>query len=213
MELIQPSKGPLDDPAPPAQPAPEGDDKSTGVLPRPAWPRQPTVPPQHRSTESRPCTRGWRRNDAQALAGCLNDLPETRPSQPRGRERSPSPGYTVAVPHMSVPRQDAELKKGSAEFLILSLVEDRALHGYDIARLIDVRSKGALTFYAASLYPLLYRLERRGWITGRWLEQAGARRRRMYRITAAGRRVLAAHRTTWDAFVRAVNLVTGTDHA
>ena len=114
---------------------------------------------------------------------------------------------------MSVPRQDAELKKGSAEFLILSLVEDRALHGYDIARLIDVRSKGALTFYAASLYPLLYRLERRGWITGRWLEEAGARRRRMYRITAAGRRVLAVHRTTWDAFVRAVNLVTGPDHA
>jgi PadR family transcriptional regulator PadR len=109
---------------------------------------------------------------------------------------------------MSAPQLDSELKKGSAEFLILSLVEDRALHGYDIARLIDVRSQGALTFY-----PLLYRLERRGWITGRWLEQAGARRRRMYRITAAGRRVLAAHRTTWDAFVRAVNLVTGNDHA
>jgi PadR family transcriptional regulator PadR len=121
--------------------------------------------------------------------------------------------YSVAVTHMSAPRLDNELKKGSAEFLILTLVEDRALHGYDIARLIDVRSKGALTFYAASLYPLLYRLERRGWITGRWLEQAGTRRRRMYRITAAGRRVLAAHRTTWDAFVRAVNLVTGTDHA
>ena len=114
---------------------------------------------------------------------------------------------------MNVPPLDGELKKGSAEFLILSLVEDRALHGYDIARLIDVRSKGVLTFYAASLYPLLYRLERRGWITGRWLEQAGARRRRMYRITAAGRRVLAAHRSTWDAFVRAVNLVTGSDNA
>ena len=127
--------------------------------------------------------------------------------------RANGAGYSVAVPHMSTPHLDSELKKGSAEFLILSLVEDRALHGYDIARLIDVRSKGALTFYAASLYPLLYRLERRGWITGRWLEQAGARRRRMYRITAAGRRVLAAHRTTWDAFVRAVNLVTGPDHA
>ena len=124
-----------------------------------------------------------------------------------------SPMTRVALPHMNVPPLDGELTKGSAEFLILSLVEDRALHGYDIARLIDVRSKGALTFYAASLYPLLYRLEDRGWITGRWLEQAGARRRRMYRITAAGRRVLAAHRTTWDAFVRAVNLVTRTDHA
>lgn len=114
---------------------------------------------------------------------------------------------------MTLPRLENELKKGSAEFLILTLVEDRALHGYDIARLIETRSNGALTFYAASLYPLLYRLERRGWITGRWLEQAGARRRRMYRITAAGRRVLAAHRTSWDAFVRAVNLVTGHGHA
>jgi PadR family transcriptional regulator, regulatory protein PadR len=114
---------------------------------------------------------------------------------------------------MSATHVDSEFKKGSAEFLILSLVEDRALHGYDIARLIDERSKGALTFYAASLYPLLYRLERRGWITGRWLEQAGVRRRRMYRITAAGRRVLAARRTTWEAFVRAVNLVTRTGHA
>jgi PadR family transcriptional regulator PadR len=121
--------------------------------------------------------------------------------------------YSVALPHLSATHVDSEFKKGSAEFLILSLVEDRALHGYDIARLIDERSKGALTFYAASLYPLLYRLERRGWITGRWLEQAGVRRRRMYRITAAGRRVLAARRTTWEAFVRAVNLVTRTDHA
>ena len=114
---------------------------------------------------------------------------------------------------MTAPRLGNELKKGSAEFLVLTLVEDRALHGYDIARLIDMRSQGTLTFHAASLYPLLYRLERRGWITGRWLEQAGARRRRMYRITAAGRRVLAAHRTSWEAFVRAVNLVTGHDHA
>lgn len=147
-----------------------------------------------------------------STSGCLNDLPETTVA-PTALRTIPFAGYIVAVPHMSIPRRDGELKKGSAEFLILSLVEDRALHGYDIARLIDVRSKGALTFYAASLYPLLYRLERRGWITGRWLEQAGARRRRTYRITAAGRRVLAADRTTWDAFVRAVNLVTGTDHA
>lgn len=114
---------------------------------------------------------------------------------------------------MSPPHLGNELKKGSTEFLILTLVEDRALHGYDIARLIEARSQGALTFYAASLYPLLYRLERRGWIAGRWLEQAGTRRRRMYRITPAGRRVLATHRSTWDAFVRAVNLVTRTGHA
>ncbi len=106
-----------------------------------------------------------------------------------------------------------ELKKGSAELLILSLVEDRARHGYDIARLIEVRSEGALSFHAASLYPLLYRLERRGWIKGRWVEKAGERRRRMYRITPSGREVLAAQRSGWRAFVEAINRITAPDHA
>lgn len=106
-----------------------------------------------------------------------------------------------------------ELKKGSAELLILSLVETRPRHGYDIARLIEVRSEGALTFNAASLYPLLSRLERAGWIEGRWFERAGERRRRMYRLTAAGRKRLKAQRSGWRAFVRAINLITGEDHA
>jgi transcriptional regulator len=101
------------------------------------------------------------------------------------------------------------LKKGSAELLILSLVETRERHGYDIAKMIDVRSRGELHFFAASLYPLLYRLERRGWIEGRWVEKAGQRRRRLYRITPAGRKVLAAQRKGWQAFVRAINRVTG----
>ncbi len=114
---------------------------------------------------------------------------------------------------MPVPRANHELKKGSAEFLILSLVEDRARHGYDIARLIELRSDGRVTFHAASLYPLLYRLEKRGWLAGRWLEQAGTRRRRMYRITASGRAVLASQRSNWEAFVRAVNRITGGEHA
>jgi PadR family transcriptional regulator len=110
---------------------------------------------------------------------------------------------------MAVTPDARELKKGSAELLILSLVEDRARHGYDIARLIEIRSRGTLHFYAASLYPLLYRLERRGWIEGRWIEKTGVRRRRVYRITARGRKVLAAHRRGWQAFVRAINRVTG----
>jgi transcriptional regulator len=114
---------------------------------------------------------------------------------------------------MRVPQETQELKKGSAEFLILSLVEDRARHGYDIARLIEARSGGRVTFHAASLYPLLYRLEKRGWIAGRWVEQAGARRRRLYRITPAGRTVLASRRSNWAAFVRAVNRITGGEHA
>ena len=114
---------------------------------------------------------------------------------------------------MSVTPNTRELKKGSAELLILSLVEGRARHGYDIARLIEERSEGELTFHAASLYPLLYRLEKRGWIKGRWVEKAGARRRRMYHLTPAGREMLAAQRSGWEAFVEAINRITAPDHA
>lgn len=109
----------------------------------------------------------------------------------------------MGVPH------NRELKKGSAELLILSLVETRARHGYDIAKLIEQRSEGALTFHAASLYPLLYRLEKRGWIEGRWTEKAGERRRRLYKITTAGRKTLTAQRSGWEAFVKAIRQVTG----
>ncbi len=108
---------------------------------------------------------------------------------------------------------DRELKKGSAELLILSLVEDRQRHGYDISKLIESRSEGVLRFNVASLYPLLYRLERRGWIEGRWVEKSGERRRRYYRLTAEGQKVLAAQRDTWLAFVEAVNRVAGLSHA
>ena len=113
---------------------------------------------------------------------------------------------------MPVPSGSRELKKGSAELLILSLVQDQARHGYDIAKLIELRSGGELKFHAASLYPLLYRLEKRGWIEGRWVEKAGARRRRLYRLTAAGRKVLAAQQEGWKAFVAAINRVTGAEH-
>jgi PadR family transcriptional regulator PadR len=105
-----------------------------------------------------------------------------------------------------------ELKKGSAEFLILSLVEVRARHGYDIAQLIEQRSEGAVTFHAASLYPLLYKLEKRGWIEGRWTEKAGERRRRVYKITREGKKVLAEQRSGWEAFVRAISQVVGGEH-
>jgi PadR family transcriptional regulator len=108
---------------------------------------------------------------------------------------------------------DRELKKGSAELLILSLVEDQPRHGYDIGNLIEQRSKGALKFNVASLYPLLYRLERRGWIQGRWVEKAGQRRRRYYRLTAEGKKVLAAQRNSWREFVEAINRITGIEHA
>jgi PadR family transcriptional regulator PadR len=100
-----------------------------------------------------------------------------------------------------------ELKKGTAEVLILSLLENRPRHGYEIAKLIEQRSEGVLEFHVASLYPMLYRLERRGWIEGRWLEKAGQRRRRFYKLTAAGRRALPVQRKTWREFIRAIQRV------
>lgn len=108
---------------------------------------------------------------------------------------------------------DRELKKGSAELLILSLVEGRARHGYEISKLIEQRSGGALRFHVASLYPLLYRLEKRGWIQGRWVEKAGQRRRRYYRLTAQGNKILAAQKRGWEAFVEAIRRITGPEHA
>jgi len=112
---------------------------------------------------------------------------------------------------MVVRTHDRELKKGSAELLILSLVEARQRHGYEIGKLIEARSGGALRFSAAALYPLLYRLEKRGWLEGRWIEKTGQRRRRYYRLTASGRRVLAQQRTAWRTFVAAINRVAGLD--
>jgi PadR family transcriptional regulator, regulatory protein PadR len=114
---------------------------------------------------------------------------------------------------MSLLTGSGEMKKGSAELLVLSAIEARARHGYDIARRIEQRSGGAVTFHAASLYPLLYRLEQRGWIAGRWTEKTGERRRRVYRLTAAGRKVLARQRSLWRAFVRAIDRVVGAEHA
>ena len=117
------------------------------------------------------------------------------------------------MPYKTSQMLDRELKKGSAELLILSLVEAQPRHGYDIGNLIERRSKGALRFNVASLYPLLYRLEKRGWIQGRWVEKPGQRRRRYYRLTAEGRKVLAAQRDSWREFVEAINRITGLEHA
>jgi PadR family transcriptional regulator PadR len=106
-----------------------------------------------------------------------------------------------------------ELKKGSAELLILALLEVEDRHGYDISRLIEQRSGGALSFRVASLYPLLYRLEKRGWIQGRWVEKAGQRRRRYYRLTPDGKKVLASQRRGWQIFVEAIHQITRPEHA
>src|SRR6476469_2370857 len=108
---------------------------------------------------------------------------------------------------------DRELKRGSAELLILSLLDPRPRHGYEPSKLIHSRSAGELTFHIDSLYPLLYRLEERGWIKGACVDEPGERRRRFYKVTAEGRRVRAQQRKTWARVVAAVRRVTGDEHA
>ena len=104
---------------------------------------------------------------------------------------------------------ERELKRGSTEVLILALLEDRQRHGYEIGRLIDERSDGAISFHVASLYPTLYRMEDKDLIEGRWVEKAGQRRRRYYRLTRAGRRMLANQRGIWNSFFEGLNRVAG----
>ena len=106
-----------------------------------------------------------------------------------------------------------EWKKGSAELLLLSLLESMPRHGYEIGKLIEQKSRGTLSFHAASLYPLLYKLEKRGLVKGAWVEKSGQRRRRYYHLTAQGRKVLAAQRRGWQSFAAAINRITGAAHA
>ncbi|HEX4440412.1 MAG TPA: PadR family transcriptional regulator [Thermoanaerobaculia bacterium] len=114
---------------------------------------------------------------------------------------------------MAIRDLDRELKKGSAELLILTLLEKRSRHGYEIGKLIDTRSQGALRYNVASLYPLLYRLEAKGLLEGRWVEKPSQRRRRYYRLTAAGRQALRERRGAWSAFVEAMHRITEAEHA
>ena len=108
---------------------------------------------------------------------------------------------------------DRTLKKGTAELLVLAQLEERQRHGYEIAHQIAARSGGNVSFHVASLYPVLYRLERRGFIAGRWVEKAGQRRRRYYRLTGEGRKLLAEQRRNWSAFMQAIQQAAGLDYA
>ena len=104
-----------------------------------------------------------------------------------------------------------ELKRGSADLMILAVLEERQRHGYEIARLIDDRSGGVLRFHVGSLYPMLYRMERRGWIDGHWLEKSGQRRRRYYKLSPAGRKVLLEQRASWHELLTALQRVARID--
>ncbi len=114
---------------------------------------------------------------------------------------------------MQTERPDREWKKGSAELLILSLLEQRPRHGYEISKLIEARSTGSLHFHVTTLYPLLYRLEAEGVVQGKWVEKAQQRRRRYYSLTPQGRKLLAEQRKSWREFVAAIGRVVEPEHA
>src|SRR5262245_6748504 len=98
-----------------------------------------------------------------------------------------------------------DTQKGSAEMILLALLEGRSRHGYELAKLIESQSGSRVQFHVASLYPMLYRLERKRLVEGKWVEKAGERRRRYYRLTPLGRRALSQHRANWREFVHALN--------
>jgi transcriptional regulator len=106
-----------------------------------------------------------------------------------------------------------ELKKGSIELLALSLLRHQPRHGYEIGKMIELGSGGSLRFTVSALYPMLYRMEKRGWIKGRWVEKAGQRRRYYYSLTSAGREVMAAQRANWQEFVEAISAILDMSHA
>ena len=106
-----------------------------------------------------------------------------------------------------------DMQKSSAEMIVLALLEGRSRHGYELAKLIEAQSESRLQFHVASLYPMLYRMERKKLVEGKWVEKAGERRRRYYRLTAAGRAALAEQRRSWREFVEALNRLTGFEHA
>ena len=106
-----------------------------------------------------------------------------------------------------------EMQKGSAELIILALLEAQPRHGYELAKLIESQSENRLQFHVASLYPMLYRMERKKLVEGRWVEKPGERRRRFYRLTPLGRKSLVQQRRSWREFVEALNRLTGFSHA
>ena len=106
-----------------------------------------------------------------------------------------------------------DLKRGSMELLILSSLEGCTRHGYEIGKLLEHRSGGQLEFRVSTLYSVLYRMEGRAWIKGRWVEKKGERRRCFYKLTRKGNEVLARQRQEWKAFSAMVNQVIGVSHA
>lgn len=110
-------------------------------------------------------------------------------------------------------RVSSKIARGSGEIAILSLLAEQPLYGFEIAKQITERTNGALTFTLASLYPLLYEMEKRGWLEARWEANEAGRDRRYYRLTSAGRKQLAPLRAEWRSFFQALDALTGVSHA
>ena len=100
-----------------------------------------------------------------------------------------------------------ELLKGSTETLLLSLLADEPMYGYQLVKEMERRSSGYFRFKEGTLYPALHRLERDGLVEGRWKESPTGQNRRYYYITEKGRERLASMLEEWSLFIKAVNLV------
>jgi transcriptional regulator len=107
----------------------------------------------------------------------------------------------------------SSIKRGSAELAILSVLAEQPLHGYEISKRIEELTGGVLRFNLASLYPMLYRLEKRGWVKASWQTTASGRRRRCYVLTAAGRKQLPPLRDEWRKFFLALDRLAGVARA
>jgi DNA-binding PadR family transcriptional regulator len=106
-----------------------------------------------------------------------------------------------------------QIARGSAELAILALLAEQPLYGFEIAKHIEEKTGGVLSFTLASLYPMLYDLEKRGWIAGRWQANLAGRDRRYYSLTAAGKKQLAPLREEWRSFFHALDALAGVTHA
>ncbi len=102
----------------------------------------------------------------------------------------------------------AEILKGHLDLLLLAAVQEQPSHGYAIAEALRTRSEGAFDLPEGTLYPALHRLEKAGWLSSKWAE-AGGRRRRVYQLTARGARTLTQQHAEWRAFAHAVRAVVG----
>jgi len=101
-----------------------------------------------------------------------------------------------------------QIKRGSAELAVLSVLAEAPLHGYEIAKRIREETGGAITFDVAALYPILYAMETKGWVEGYWEESGSGRRRRSYRLTSDGKKRLQPLRREWRDFFKGLNRLT-----